>query len=77
MSVRYAYKRRLVKGDPAMTWMVKAETHSGAVLVLKSGFESEDAALDGYKLRGKFYRRVWVEQAKVPSLWDRLMQKAE
>lgn len=41
-------------------WLVKALTHQGRIIVLKSGFRSEDAALD-HRVKLAFWKRVWVE----------------
>lgn len=43
-----------------MRWMIRAETHQGAIIVLRSGFETEDEALD-FPVKLKFWARVWVE----------------
>ena len=41
-------------------WMVKAETHRGSILTLRSGFASKEAA-EGHKIVARMWRRVWVE----------------
>ena len=44
-----------------MRWLVRAETHQGRIIVLRSGFETEDEALD-YRVRLRHWRRVWIER---------------
>jgi hypothetical protein len=47
------------------TYIVKAETHEGAILTLRKGFATQSEAED-HPVTMKFWKRVWVEPDETP-----------
>ena len=48
-----------------MAWIVRAETKHGSYITLRSGFKTEDEALD-HPIIAAHWRRVWVEEYTRP-----------